>query len=273
MFMRFAPLAVAAVVAMPATAQQSQSEALFELLHLPEIIDIMRQEGISYGETIGADLTPGPPSAEWNMVVQQIYDYDVMMGIVQEDFEASLDGVDLAPIIAFFDSEQGQNIVELEVTARRALLDQAVEEASEEAAAIAAADGDPRFEQVETFVEINNLVELNVASALNSNLAFYAGLLDGNAFDGVLSEDQILDDVWSQEAEVRASTSEWIHSFLFMAYQPLEDADLDAYIAFSQTEAGGHVNRAMFDSFDRLFTGISHALGRAAASEMSTQEL
>jgi hypothetical protein len=29
----------------------------------------------------------------------------------------------------------------------------------------------------------------------------------------------------------------------------------------------------MFESFDRLFTGISRSLGRAAANEMTMQEL
>ena len=164
-------------------------------------------------------------------------------------------------------------IVGLEVSARRALLDDAVEEASEDAAAIAAADGDPRLDLVAEFVEVNNLVETNVAGSLNSNLAFYEGLVAGRAFGGALTEEQILTDVWSQEADIRENTTEWLYSFLFMAYAPLEDADLDAYIAFSQTEAGEQINRAMFESFDALFTGISRSLGRAAAAEMTTQEL
>jgi hypothetical protein len=164
-------------------------------------------------------------------------------------------------------------IIGLEVSARRALLDDAVEEASQDAAAIALADENPRMMLVVEFVETNNLIETNVEGALNSNLSFYAGLLDGGAFDGALSEDQILSDVWSQEAEIRISTTEWINSFLFMAYQPLEDDDLHAYIAFSETDAGGVINRTMFDSFDRLFNGISRSLGRAAATEMTMQEL
>ena len=273
MFMRFATIATAVTFAMPAMAQDSDAEVLFDLLHLPDIIEIMREEGVSYGDTIGQDLFGGAPTAQWAATVERIYDYDVMEGMVRADFEVSLADVDLTPMIAFFGSEQGQQIVALEVSARRALLDEAVEDASKEAAAIAAAEDDPRIALVGEFVDTNNLIETNVEGALNSNLAFYAGLLDGGAFDGALTEEQILTDVWSQEAEIRDNTSEWIYSFLFMAYQPLDDADLQAYIAFSETEAGGHINRAMFDSFDRLFTGISRSLGRAAANEMTTQEL
>ena len=72
-----------------------------------------------------------------------------------------------------------------------------------------------------------------------------------------MTEDQILTDVWSQEADIRENTTDWLFSFLFMAYAPLDDADLEAYIAFSQTDAGETINRAMFDSFDELFTGIN----------------
>lgn len=273
MFMRIATFATAVTFALPAVAQDTDADALFDLLMLPDIIDIMREEGVSYGDTIGEDLFGGPPTAEWATTVAQIYDYDRMVDMVRIDFEASLDEVDLTPMIEFFGSDQGQMIVGLEVSARRALLDDAVEDASKDAAAIAAADDNPRLALVGEFVETNNLIETNVAGALNSNLAFYNGLLDGNAFGGALSEDQILTDVWSQEGEIRDNTSEWIYSFLFMAYAPLEDEDLQAYIAFSETEAGSDINRAMFESFDRLFIGISRSLGRAAANEMTSQEL
>lgn len=273
MFMRFATIATAVTFAMPAAAQDRDLDQLFDLLMLPEIIEIMREEGVSYGDTIGQDLFGGDPSADWDNTVAQIYDIDVMIGVVREDFEISLADVDLAPMIAFFGSDQGQTIVGLEVSARRALLDDAVEEASKDAAAIAIADEDERLMLVQEFVETNNLIETNVEGALNSNLAFFNGLLDGNAFDGALSEEQILSDVWSQEGDIRESTTEWIYSFLFMAYQPLNDADLQAYIAFSETQSGAQINRAMFESFDRLFVGISRSLGRAAAKEMTTQEL
>lgn len=281
MFMRFATiaptLAVTLAFAMPALApawaQDSDTDVLFDLLKLPEIIDVMREEGVNYGETIGQDLFAGDPSAEWAATVARIYDYDVMISVVQEDFASSLADVDLTPMIDFFGSDQGQMIVGLEVSARRALLDDAVEEASKDAVVIAEADADERLVLVGEFIDTNNLIETNVASALNSNLAFFNGLVAGNAFDGALTEEQILTDVWSQEQDVRDNTSEWIYSFLFMAYQPLDDADLQAYIAFSETEAGEQINRAMFDSFNGLFDRISFSLGRAAANEMTTQEL
>lgn len=260
-------------LALPASAQTADADALFNLLRLPDIIDVMRQEGVEYGETIGVDLLGGPASSAWSATVEQIYDLDRMITTVRADFSASLAGDDLDAMEAFFGSEQGQRIIGLEVSARRALLDDAVEEASKQAAALAAAEPDGRYALVGAFIESNNLIESNVAGALNTNYAFYMGLLDEQAFDGALSEEQVLSDVWGQEGEIRSNTTEWLYAFLLMAYQPLSDEDLLAYTAFSETDAGQELNRALFDGFDRLFDGISRSLGRAAAKEMTSAEL
>ncbi|MBT8411654.1 MAG: DUF2059 domain-containing protein [Octadecabacter sp.] len=260
-------------LALPATAQTPDMEELFDLLQLPDIVEIMREEGVGYGESIGEDLFAGPASPEWVATVEQIYNLDRMLAMVEQDFAASLDGDDIAAMTAFIGSERGQRIIGLEVSARRALLDDAVEDASKEAAAIAATEETDRYAQVRDFIESNNLIETNVAGALNTNYAFYMGLMDGQAFGGALTEEQVLSDVWSQEAEIRTNTTEWLYAFLLMAYQPLSDEDLLAYTSFSETDAGRELNRALFEGFDRLFEGISRSLGRAAANEMTSAEL
>jgi hypothetical protein len=271
-------LGFAGTLPVPTAAQQQASERtqvteLFEALGLPEMIAVMGEEGIGYGETIAADLFGSQPGADWEAMVGAIYDAAVMREAVETAMASALDEADLQPMLDFFQSDTGRNIVALEVAARRALLDDAVEEASKAAAAIARADATARFGQVERFVEINDLIEANVVGALNSNYAFYIGLQEGGAFPQALPEDEILADVWAQEAEIRESTTEWVYSFLMMAYQPLGDAEMEAYIAFSQTGAGQRLNRAMFSAFDEVFNDISLTLGRAASRFMIGQEL
>jgi len=134
-------------------------------------------------------------------------------------------------------------------------------------------EGDPRVEMITRFAEANDLVERNVAGALNANLAFYRGMVAGGAFDGGLSESEILADVWSQEAEVRRETEEWLFPFLAMAYQPLSEDDLGAYLAFSETAPGQALNAALFAGFDAMFEAISQDLGLAAARMMTSQDL
>ncbi|MEO9862403.1 MAG: hypothetical protein ABJO29_08100 [Yoonia sp.] len=246
---------------------------LFAAMDLDAIVSIMREEGLEYGEQIAEDLFPDRTSSDWPETVSQIYDYDTMRDGLEMQFGAALGDVDIDSLIAFFEGEVGQTVVGLEVAARRALMDEDIEEASKEAAAIAIADETPRFSLVEEFVETNDLVETNVVGALNANYAFYLGLLDGGAFGQDLTEEQILTDVWNQETEIRKNTYEWVYSYLLMAYQPLSDAELQAYIDFSETEDGQALNTALFVAFDEMFEGISRALGLASSQYMAGQDL
>jgi len=115
------------------------------------------------------------------------------------------------------------------------------------------------------------LIERNVMGALNSNLVFYNGLVDGGALE--MSQADIVADVWSQEESVRDEARDWLNAFLLMAYEPLDKAELQAYIAFYQTPEGKVLNRAMFDAFDAMYEEVSYILGRALARHMQSEKL
>jgi len=254
-------------------AEVAASDALFAALALPDLIDIMREEGMEYGRQINTDLFPNQGGAEWHAAIANIYDSERMQTEVRAALAEALTGQDVAPMLAFFETEPGLSFVALEVSARRALLDEAVEEASKEIAAIEIADETPRYQIITRFIVANDLIETNIVGALNSNFAFYRGLMRGDALPVELTETEILADVWAQEPEIRASTTEWVYSFLLMAYQPLTEADLEAYIAFSETEPGRALNRAIFAAFDGVFEDVSERLGFAATRYMVGQAL
>lgn len=266
-------LVAAILLGSTAVADDAQSEALFEAMGLPDIIDIMRQEGIAYGAQIGADLFPTRVSPSWSAAIETIYDPEPMKSSIRSAFVTSLEGDDVDAMTAFFTSDLGSKFVALEVSARRALLDDAVDVAAKELAAIARADETPRFEIISEFVQTNDLIETNVVGALNSNYAFYMGLIDGGAFEEEMTEDQILSDVWDQEADIRNTTTEWIYSFLMLAYDPVTDAEIARYIDFSKSEAGKQLNATLFASFDAYFDEISFKLGAEAARMMTGAEL
>lgn len=244
---------------------ETGAEELFRALGMPAIIEVMREEGVEYGETIRADLLQGEGGPGWTAVVSDIYDAAAMERQMLAGFEERLDGVAIDPLLAFFRSDRGQRIAELEVSARRAFLDEEVERAAEEAADALREDRPDRFERVSAFVEANDLVESNVMGAMNANYAFYMGLMAGDAFGRDLSEAEILSDVWGQEDQIRTDTEEWVYSYLTLAYDPLSDEDIEAYIALSRTEEGKALNRALFGAFDDLFVDISRRLGEGAA--------
>ena len=272
---RLSAFLFAATLALPAASQDRAADidALYDALGLPEIIAIMREEGIDYGEELGAEMFQGSVGSDWRDVVNAIYDEDTMSEEVRGTFGEAIADADVQAMLDFFNSARGREIITLEVTARRAMLDEAVEEASKEAAALQIADETPRFLAIRDFVDANDLIESNVVGALNSSYAFYMGLIDGGVMPQGVTAETALQDVWSQEPEIRANTTEWVYAFLLLAYQPLSDDDLAAYQAFSETDAGQDLNGALFVAFDAMFEDISRALGLASSRFMATQEL
>lgn len=252
-----------------------EAQALSEALHLPELFDIMQDEGAAYGASLEEEMFPGTGGAGWTATVADIYAPDRLLQAFQPVFAEELlrTGADPAPMLAFFTSPLGQRVVTLEVSARRALLDPSVEEASRLKVEEMRAAGEPRMVLVETFVEVNDLVEANVIGGLNANYAFYRGLADAGAMGADISEPEMIGDVWSQEEEIRAETDVWIHAYLALAYAPLSDEELQAYIDFSGLPEGRALNRALFAGYDRIFVEVSRQLGQAAGRLMASEDL
>ncbi len=249
--------------------------SLSDTMQVGPIIDVMHDEGLAYGATMAEDMFAAGPDARWGHVVAGIYDAQAMKDVFNTHFAAALAAhpEELAAIEDFFGSDRGQRILQLEVTARRALLDTAVEEAAKVTAEDMAVDHDPRLALLQDFVTAGDLIEMNVMGAMNANLAFYQGMSENGALGADMTEDQILMDVWDQEPRVRADTEAWLIPYLAMAYQPLSDTDLEAYTAFWESDAGHQLNAALFASFDVMFTDISRNLGRAAARQMQGDDI
>lgn len=292
MVLRFGVIAVALTLvagpfafgqAFAETVPQARSESaippalakLTEAMQISGVMAAMRVEGLDYAKSLEDQMFPGKGGAQWQTVVGLIYDPVTM----RQRFEAALNRElagqpeNVAKMSEFFESDLGQRIVKLELASRAALMDKDTKEAAKGTVADMTAAKDPRMLAYAQFEKTNDLIESNVAGALNANLAFYRGMSDTGGFQQKMSEDDMLAEVWGQEGDVRAQSGEWLYSYMVLAYQPLSDADLAAYQAFSETSEGRVLNRATFVAFDQLFTEISHDLGRAAAKQMQGQDI
>ena len=264
-------LTAASILSTPAhPASEDQLDALFVALGTPRLLEIMAEEGMDEAREMGAEMFGGR-TAGFMPIAEAIYDTGRMERTFRTGFDEELAEADVEPLLDFFQSERGERIVGLELSGRVALADPDVEAAAEAAFASLEAEDPERLALLTEFVEVNDLVEYNVMGALNASLAFYRGLAEGGGFDVV--EEQVLSDVWASEPEIRADTERWVFSYLGMAYRPLEDADIEAYSAMSQSEAGRDLNRALFRAFDDMFNELSHALGRAASIYMTGEDL
>jgi hypothetical protein len=259
----------------PEPAQIAAADDLIDAMRVAELLAIMGEEGVAYGAELEDGMFPRAGGPSWAAAVAGIYDADRVLPIFRDALAAALprDPAQAAAMSAFFRSDLGQRALVLELSARRALLDEAVEDASRLRLEELRAEKDPRFQLIAEFVGANDLIEANVTGGLNSNLAFYRGLSDAGALDPPMSEADMLDDVWSQEPALRAETEDWLFAFLILAYAPLDDADLKSYIAFSASREGRALNAALFAGFDSIFTDVSYRLGSAAAVFAAGEDL
>jgi len=271
--LRLALLPLVLLVTPALTADRVEVERLWRLLQMDDVIAIMREEGVAYGKALGDDMLDGTGGTGWTGDVSRIYDADAMTRVAQSRFAADLAQTDIAPMVAFFETDLGQRVITLENAARRAMLDSDVEEASRDEAWRLRDAGDARFQRLSAFVDAHDIIELNVVGAMNTTYAFYVGMTASAITTGRMTETDILTEVWQQEPLVRQDTEDWVMSFVNLAYRPLSDDDLAAFLAFADTPAGHRLNQAMFVAFDEMFVGISRALGRAVGQRLSGQEL
>ncbi len=253
--------------------QSQRLQPLFDALRMDEMLSIIREEGLDYAELIEQDMFAGDGGALWEQEVDRIYDAGRLAGLLRQGFgEEPGDGA-LAQMTGFFQTPLGARISGLELRAREIMLDPSGEEEAGQLYEDLKRENGPRYRLLHDFATANDLIESNVVGGLNSNLAFYQGLADSKAFDAPLPQERVLADVWSQEDLIRSEAEEWVFSFLALAYQPLEDAELREYVELSRTREGQAFNRALFDAFDAMFKVVSYDLGLAAGRSLRGKDI
>lgn len=268
MFRHFASFCLLILFSVPARADQIDD--LVAALRLPDVIAVMRQEGLTQGEDLAADMLGGVTPG-WQSELAMLYDADRMEHEMRRGLEQALGETQTAPLVAFLESDEGQQIVALEIAAREAMVAPEVEAMARDHHATLRIEDNPRLAQIDRYIAANDLIDSNVSGALNASLQFYTGLVDGGALR--LTQSEILDDVRASAPEVHRDISDWVPAFLLMAYQPLAEDSLERYIELSQTDAGAALNTALFAAFNGMYDDISYRLGRAIARELRTEDL
>jgi hypothetical protein len=269
------PAGPGALLAAPAPAPSSSAAqgALGEALQLDAMVDVLREEGLADAE----GMAPGGEAGarRWRATVAAIYDRDRMRRTLDEVLAARMAPApqERAAAIAFFTSATGVRVLQLEVAARRSLLDPDTEAAARFRWEDMVAAQDPRVSQLLALAEAADLVEANVAGSLNASLAFYLGIAEAGGPLAGLAEEDILSMVSADEARTRAQTEGWLFPYMTLAYAPLSAEELARFTEFSASPAGRRLNAVMFAAYERLFTAISHDLGLAAGRELAGQDI
>lgn len=263
----------ALMITASAAAAQSASllDRYFTALDMDTVFEILQDEGV----TAGADVSGNdgvPPSPAWIARLERIYDPEKAKALFIEGMKSVKDIEASEAALAFFETELGARIVQIEIEARGALNTDEGEAAAAAAVAELRKNDPALFLMYKEFIQVNDLVESNVAGALNSNLAFFRGMATNESYSEGLSEGFMLTTVWEQEPEIRQEMEDWTMNFSSVAYSALTKAELQRYIDISKTPAGQRLNSVLFAGFDEMFEEQSYELGRATAEFMEGED-
>lgn len=261
---------------LPALTNQQITDTVWTLMQMDRLAEILQEEAVAEGREMAATMFPRGGTGLWLEQVRALHHPDRIRAMFLAGVSTSL--VRLGPEnvqqgLAFYRTGLGQQILTLEGRAREAMLDDRVEAAARASHARAVRRNEPRAARIALLIDAADLIEPNVAGALNASVAFSRGFEAGGGFAMPMSDMQIVQDAWAQEPTVRADSAAWIGAYLYLAYASLTDAQLDLYIRFAESVGGRALSRAMFAGFDAAFTRTSYDMGLAAAAEMRGREL
>ena len=264
-------LGIVATACLAATGLRAEPAELWDILRLDELVGLMAEEGRDYGELLADQFFAQGGGPTWDARVAGLYDVEEMTAEIRPLFTDSFDDVDTEGLEDFLTSDLGQRIIGYELQARRTLLDAEAEAAAAEGYEELREEDPARHALIRDFIEVNDLVETNVASSLTFTYAFNLGLVDGGMPDMTESDARL--DAWAQEDDVREDTIRWLGAQLSVAFAPLSDAELRRYVELSETEAGEALNAALFRAFEPTFTRIARGLGEGVARSIEGHDI
>ena len=252
-------------------ADQAQVDKLWDAMRVSEFIDVLSQEGISESEELESRLFTQSNGDSFQQATSRIYDPERMTGLMRTAMSIASQRRDLDSAIDFYQSVVGRKSIEAELSSRFELLDPLVEEESKSLLNALRTEDPERFELIDDYVLANDLVENNLVGAMNGNYVFLSTLTDAGQGPYVEDPSAILPQIWAQENEVRASTSEWVYSYFAYAYRDLSNAEILKLIEFSRSEGGQSLNNFLFEStnfvFDQLAMDLANVVAEFLASE------
>ncbi|WP_299041936.1 DUF2059 domain-containing protein [uncultured Tateyamaria sp.] len=233
---------------------------LIDAMGIPELIVAFSTEGVEAGQAIDEAFLDRQGGDVWAATVQRLYDPQRIEAELRTVMGEELDPGAAEQALLFFESDLGARIVELEVQARQAFLDETIEEAAKVAPSAQA-------KPVTDYLLARDLIERNTDIAVAAQAAFLDGLADAS---GSTDAQPNLDRL---RARILTDTESWLRGYNALVQSAMTEDDIAIYTAFWDTEVGQAVDNALFLGFGQSYTTLSYALGQAAGRLLPQNEL
>lgn len=258
------------ISALPVMAGPDSARKLAEILRLGEAVTLIRDEGRAFGLSLDDEMLEGRGGALWQDRVGSIYATARIEDSVTTALQSNMTEAEIQQAISFFDTSDGHEILQLELSARKAMADSDIEDMMR-ARAMDASDPSVGQQRARDYARVNDLLGRNVAGTLAASVEFLRGMADGGAL--ALDDMSIRAQVWQDRDSVAKDVESWLIGFLMLAYTPLSETQMQAYLEFCETDAGRALNDALFQGFDAAHLAISHKLGFAVAQALQSSTL
>lgn len=256
--MRAVPLALA--LSLWAQTVWADVDRLIDAMGVPELIVAFVTEGLDAGRSIDDAFLDGQGGDVWADTVQRLYDPARMEAELRTVMAEELDPAVAEQALLFFESDLGARIINLEVQARQAFLDETVENAAKAAPTAQA-------EAVTEYLASRNLIERNTDVGVAAQAAFLQGLAEAS---GRLGDPPDMDQL---RARIQGDTESWLRGYNALVQSAMTEDEIDIYTAFWDTEVGEAVDDALFLAFGQSYTTLSYGLGQAAGRLLPQNEL
>lgn len=260
----------------PAAQEQQQGQRIWDALQMQALVPTLQQEARSGAAQLVEEglMSAGPPP--WPEIVARIHDPARLGPMFRDALGRAAQQADPALLeraLAFYETGPGLRLAALEHSAREAMLDPEVEDAARLAFQRADEADEPRARLIRRLIDEADLVAPNVATGMNTSIAFSQGFAEGGGFDMAPTPDEMLAEAWGQEDVLAIEAESWMQAFLMLAYSPLSDAEIEAYIDFAVAPEGLLLADLLFNGFDEVFVHTSREMGLAAALRDEGQRL
>ena len=169
---------------------------------------------------------------------------------------------DIEAVLAFFQSDLGRKVADLEASA--ALEDTDHIEAVGAPLYLTIKEWNPeRARQIDLMIELLSDVEWATRTTMNLWYAFLTALYAGPVGDGGMTDEEILAYLNEMGLGLRSQVDLYLKADYTFTYNELSDAELETYLSFLRSEPG----LSFFSEYRESFAKVFEDRARAFASE------